>query len=148
MMDKAAPTKRFARVILVSEQGHVLAVTHREGECNFPGGKIEPGESPEDAARREVFEETGVMPGEMKLACSGTYPLGNDLWEGYFYMADTFEGLSVNREPEKFMEVAFHDSVWLAEHGPQVFVGAILAEAAVTEFIFGRSGSTATGRLP
>ena len=30
------------------------------GKWNAPGGKIEPGESPEECARREVLEETGL----------------------------------------------------------------------------------------
>ncbi len=38
------------------------------GFWNAPGGKIEPGESAEDAARREVLEETGLRVGELSSA--------------------------------------------------------------------------------
>lgn len=31
----------------------------------FPGGRVEPGESNEEAARRELLEETGMIAGEL-----------------------------------------------------------------------------------
>ena len=32
----------------------------------FPGGKIELGENPEEAAKREIFEETNLVVGKLK----------------------------------------------------------------------------------
>ncbi|MBN9376818.1 MAG: hypothetical protein BGO14_01465 [Chlamydiales bacterium 38-26] len=34
--------------------------TLEEGKWGVPAGKLEPGESPENAAKRELFEETGI----------------------------------------------------------------------------------------
>jgi 8-oxo-dGTP pyrophosphatase MutT (NUDIX family) len=56
-------------IIVVNDQGHILMGRHHEepednkhdiGTWSFPGGHIEAGESPMDAAIRELKEETGV----------------------------------------------------------------------------------------
>jgi 8-oxo-dGTP pyrophosphatase MutT (NUDIX family) len=51
---------RAAGILYLSAAGHVLLAHRTDGQgWAFPGGGIEDGESAEDAARREFFEETG-----------------------------------------------------------------------------------------
>ncbi len=54
-------TVRAAGVLLVDPDGQVLLARRRDGQgWAFPGGHIEAGETPEQAARRELTEETGL----------------------------------------------------------------------------------------
>lgn len=39
-----------------------LSLKAHSGQVSLPGGSLEPGETPEDAARREAWEEVGVDP--------------------------------------------------------------------------------------
>ena len=51
----------FTASAVVIEEGHILLVHHRRiGAWLPPGGHIDEGELPHEAAMREVFEETGV----------------------------------------------------------------------------------------
>lgn len=72
--------RRIALVFVVDPHGRVL-MQHRSSEAavspnqwTMPGGKIEDGEEPIDAARREVFEETGLTVDELVPIWSGTRP--------------------------------------------------------------------------
>ena len=68
-----APTR--ARVVIVSPRGRVVLIRReRAGEryWSFPGGGVRDGETPREAARREVHEELGlqVMPGRRLVRTS------------------------------------------------------------------------------
>ncbi|MET8529935.1 NUDIX domain-containing protein [Micromonospora sp. NPDC005172] len=73
-------TYDVALVLLVDPSGAVL-LQHRDehapvspNQWSLPGGHLEPGESPEQAARRELLEETGLTVGELHPLWSGPRP--------------------------------------------------------------------------
>jgi 8-oxo-dGTP pyrophosphatase MutT (NUDIX family) len=76
----ARPAAVLAAVV-AREQGATLLLTQRSaalrdhsGQIAFPGGKIEPGESPLDAALRESEEEIGLSRGKIEiLGCLDPY---------------------------------------------------------------------------
>ncbi len=60
----------WVNVIAITEKDELVLVRqHRAGtglpSLEVPGGMVDPGESPIDAARRELLEETGHAPSEL-----------------------------------------------------------------------------------
>jgi ADP-ribose pyrophosphatase YjhB (NUDIX family) len=49
-----------AHVVIEDREGRILFVRHVEGRWQLPGGAVDPGEGPAEAARRECREELGV----------------------------------------------------------------------------------------
>ncbi len=70
-----AVTRDFAATVFVAWRGRLLMHKHRKLGLWLPcGGHVEPHELPDDAAVREVLEESGVrveLVGERALALSG-----------------------------------------------------------------------------
>jgi 8-oxo-dGTP diphosphatase len=83
------------------EQSHPL-------KWEFPGGKVEPGESPEQALARELEEELGISgaAGEVMTRYGYTYPGKNPI-ELIFFRVRHFSG-----EPRNLI---FHDLRWQPE---------------------------------
>lgn len=71
------------------------------GMWDAPGGKIEPGESPEQAAVREMREESGLEIKGPRLRAVMTFRnlFGND-WKVHLFSAEDYDGelVSENRE--------------------------------------------------
>lgn len=63
---------RKGRLVLLGQRPENNSLA---GQWEFPGGKIESGESPEIALARELSEELGIQAqiGELKLACTHSY---------------------------------------------------------------------------
>ena len=83
----AAPAKYALSAVVYAERGDEILLLQRAdgtalaGEWFLPGGMVEPGEAPEDAARRELAEEAGVeIEGELELVgCSLMHVYGHDM---------------------------------------------------------------------
>ncbi|MEV4513005.1 NUDIX domain-containing protein [Dactylosporangium sp. NPDC049525] len=90
--------RRVAVVFLVDPHGRVL-MQHRDSHAKvspnqwaMPGGKIEEGETPEEAARREVWEETGLTVTTLEHYVTSTRPsvtTADGLVEMHVYYAPT-----------------------------------------------------------
>lgn len=74
------------------------------GTWTMPGGKLHFGESFEEGAKREVFEETGIKVKDVKVIC-----VNNDRVEDAHFvtiglLCEDFEGGAEVREPEEIVE--------------------------------------------
>jgi ADP-ribose diphosphatase len=81
-------TSDYVTVLAVTTDGSFLLVLqHRPAvramTLELPSGHVDPGESPEEAVRRELAEETGYRAGTVELLgvlAPDTGRLGNKLW--------------------------------------------------------------------
>ena len=93
--------KRQTRVRVVAavieQAGRVLIARKRQGDrlggkWEFPGGKIDAGESPEAALKRELLEELGIEAGIGGFFCSSRYDYSHISVELLTYRVRYFSG--------------------------------------------------------
>jgi 8-oxo-dGTP diphosphatase len=95
--------KQVVAALMVQADGKVLICQRTKHQSlplkwEFPGGKIEPGEQPQEALRRELEEELGVqakIEQEIARVCY-TYQNGNAV-DLRFYRVREYQGSLVNR---------------------------------------------------
>lgn len=90
-----------AACALVDSDGRVLLAQRPEGKqlaglWEFPGGKVEPGETPEETLIRELLEEIGITT---KVACLAPLTFASHTYDDFhllmpLYVCRRFEGIA------------------------------------------------------
>jgi 8-oxo-dGTP diphosphatase len=91
---------------IVEENGRVLIARrkpgkHMGGKWEFPGGKIEPGETPEESLARELEEELGVRASVGEFLCGASFDGDGVSLELLVYRVRGIEGVPLLREHEE-----------------------------------------------
>jgi len=97
-----------AACALIDADGRVLIAERPSGKSmaglwEFPGGKVDPGERPEDALIRELKEELGIVVNE---ACLAPLTFASHTYEDFhllmpLYVCRRWEGMVTPREGQK-----------------------------------------------
>ena len=97
-----------AACALIDADGRVLIAERPAGKSmaglwEFPGGKVDPGERPEDALIRELKEELGIVVNE---ACLAPLTFASHTYEDFhllmpLYVCRRWEGTVTPREGQK-----------------------------------------------
>ncbi len=101
----SVPTVLVVAVALVDPDGRGLIAQRPEGKqlaglWEFPGGKVEPGERPEQALIRELKEELGI---DVKEACLAPFVFTSHAYENFhllmpLYLCRRWSGVVTARE--------------------------------------------------
>lgn len=104
-MSTPKPILLVAACALVDADNRVLLAQRPEGKSlaglwEFPGGKVEAGETPEDCLIRELNEELGIVT---KAACLAPLTFASHSYEGFhllmpLFICRRFEGIPQSRE--------------------------------------------------
>ena len=103
--EPARPIVLVAAVALVDRDGRVLIAKRPEGKAmaglwEFPGGKVDPGETPETALIRELDEELGI---QVPARCLAPLTFASHAYDEFhllmpLYVCRNWDGIVAARE--------------------------------------------------
>jgi 8-oxo-dGTP diphosphatase len=121
----SVPLVLVAACVLIDADGRVLIAQRPEGKAmaglwEFPGGKIEQGERPEQTVIREMQEELGVM---IKEACLAPFVFASHAYEKFHLLMPLFlcrrwEGIPHPHEGQKVAWVRPRDLALFPDRYP------------------------------
>ena len=82
------------------------ATSHMANKWEFPGGKIEAGESAEEALKRELHEETGINVVAAQAIGNADHSYNDVRVTLHFFLVENWEGKPWGREgqPQRWVE--------------------------------------------
>lgn len=114
-----------ATLVFVIRDGKILLIDKKtgfgKGKVNGPGGKLEKGESPEDCAIRECYEELGIRIAELRYCGQHRF----QFVDGYsllvwVYSAEEFTGVPTETVEARPLWVALdaipYERMWEDDH--------------------------------
>jgi len=112
---------------VIVQDGRLLLVRRRVAEGSlswqFPAGQIEPGESPEDAAVRETFEETGLVVAARRVLGDRVHPATKR--QMFYVAADGLAGTAHVADDDELDAVAWVNLGEISEYVPYPFYGPV-----------------------
>lgn len=112
---------------VIVQDARLLLVRRRVAEGSlswqFPAGQIEPGESPEDAAVRETFEEAGLVVAARRVLGDRVHPATKR--QMFYVEADAIAGTAHVADQEELSDIAWVKSSEIREYVPAPFFGPV-----------------------
>ncbi|MCS7095596.1 MAG: NUDIX hydrolase [Candidatus Bathyarchaeota archaeon] len=99
-----------AAIVPIKDDGKVIMIRQFRSSLNkwileVPAGKVDPGESPEEAARRELIEEVGYKAGELEKLASIYMSPGYSDEILHIFLAKNLIHVGRNPDPDELIEM-------------------------------------------